>query len=120
LLHPYALWAFAQQIAWMLSEPAGAVQIGLDLGLTLFATWLCLIEWKHHPGLALYGLAVTWVSLATGQLVSQNRYVLAAFPIYFVLARWGRAPAFDRGWLLVSLFLLVLYHIQFTQGLWTG
>jgi hypothetical protein len=81
---------------------------------------MCLIEWKHHPGLALYGLGATWVSLATGQLVSQNRYVLIVFPIFFVLARWGKHPAFDRAWTLISLLLLALYLVQFTQGLWTG
>jgi hypothetical protein len=119
-LHPYAALALIQQIGWMTVDSNGLVQIGLDIAFTLFATGMCLIEWKHHPGLALYGLGATWVSLATGQLVSQNRYVLIVFPIFFVLARWGKHPAFDRAWTLISLLLLALYLVQFTQGLWTG
>jgi len=119
-LHPYALLALFQQFAWMGLHPNGLVQIGFDLLFTLFASWLCLLEWKRHAGLALYGLGATWVSLATGQLVSQNRYVLVVVPIFFVLARWGKNAAFDRVWTIVSLLLLTLYLIQFTQGLWTG
>ena len=120
LLHPYAILALIQQIGWMTVDSAGLVQVGFDIVFTGFATVLCLIEWKHHPGLALYGLGVTWVSLTTGQLVSQNRYVLAVVPIFLVLARWGKNLAVDRIWTIVSLLLLTLYLIQFTQGLWTG
>ena len=120
LLHPYAILALIQQMGWMGLHPNGAVQIGFDLGFTLFATIMCLIAWNKHSGLALYGLAVTWTSLATGQLVSQNRYVLMVLPIFLVLARWGKHWAFDRVWTIISLLLLALYLIQFTQGLWTG
>ena len=119
-LHPYAVLALIQQLGWMTVDSNGLIHIGLDIAFTLFATALCLIEWKQHPGLALYGLGATWVSLTTGQLVSQNRYVLVVIPMYFVLARWGKHPAFDRAWTLVSVLLLALYLIQFTQGLWTG
>lgn len=120
LLEPYAAKAFLQQLAWMTAHPNGLIQIGMDIALTLFATVMCLLEWRRHAGLALYGLAATWVSLTTGQLVSQNRYVLAVVPIFFVLARWGARPTVDRIWTTVSLVLLTLYLIQFTQGLWTG
>lgn len=120
LLQPQAVLAFLQQIGWMGADSHGTVQIGLDIALTLLATVMCLVEWKHHPGLALYGLAATWVSLSTGQLVSQNRYVLIVVPIFFVLARWGRDVSVDRIWTIVSVLLLALYLVQFTQGLWTG
>jgi hypothetical protein len=119
-LHPYAMLALVQQLGWMTVDSNGLAQIGLDIVFTVFATAMCLIEWKRHPGLALYGLGATWVSLTTGQLVSQNRYVLIVIPIFFVLARWGEHPAFDRVWTLVSLLLLALYLMQFTQGFWTG
>jgi hypothetical protein len=120
LLQPQAVLAFIQQIGWMGSGGNGLIQIGLDVGFTLFVTVLCLLEWNRHSGLALYGLAVTWTSLTTGQLVSQNRYVLVAVPIFFVVARWGRHPSADRIWTIFSLLLLALYLIQFTQGFWTG
>jgi hypothetical protein len=120
LLQPQAVLAFMQQIGWMGVAGNGTVQIGLDIVLTLFATGMCLLEWNRHSGLALYGLGATYVSLATGQLVSQNRYVLIVIPIFFVLARWGRNPIIDRVWTIVSLLLLAMYLIQFTQGFWTG
>ncbi|MBZ0305779.1 MAG: hypothetical protein K8I82_06895, partial [Anaerolineae bacterium] len=120
LLQPQALLAFIQQLGWMGVDSNGLIQIGLDITLTLFATVMCLLEWNRHSGLALYGLGATYVSLATGQLVSQNRYVLIVIPIFFVLARWGRNPAADRIWTIISLLLLTMYLIQFTQGFWTG
>lgn len=120
LLHPAAVLALIQQIGWMGAHPNGTIQIGFDLLLTLFTTMMCLLEFWRHSGLALYGLAATWISLATGQLVSQNRYVLIVIPIYFVLVRWGQNKAIDRTWTVISLLLLALYQIQFTQGLWTG
>jgi hypothetical protein len=119
-LHPLALCIFAQQIAWMGTNAAGLVHIGLDLALTLLATALSIREWKWHPGLALYGLAAIWLPLGTGQLVSQNRYVLIVIPMLLGLTRWGRNPLFDRLWTVVSLLLLAMYTILFTQGFWTG
>lgn len=120
LLQPQAVLAFIQQLGWMGVDSNGLIQIGLDIALTLFATLMCLLEWNRHSGLALYGLGATYISLATGQLVSQNRYVLVVIPIFFVLARWGRNPAVDRVWTVISLLLLTMYLIQFTQGFWTG
>lgn len=120
LLQPQAVLAFVQQLGWMGTSSNGMVQIGLDLALTLFATVMCLLEWNRHSGLALYGLGATYVSLATGQLVSQNRYVLIVIPIFFVLARWGKNPGVDRVWTIISLLLLTMYLVQFTQGFWTG
>jgi hypothetical protein len=119
-LQPLALCIFAQQIAWIGTEPAGLVHVGLDLILTLFATVLSLREWKWHRGLALYGLAAIWLPLATGQLVSQNRYVLIVIPMLFVLTRWGRNPLFDRLWVMLSLLLFAMYTILYTHGFWTG
>lgn len=119
-LHPLALCIFAQQIAWLGTNTAGFVAVGLDLVLTLFATALSLREWKWHPGLALYGLAAIWLPLGTGQLVSQNRYVLIVLPMFMVLARWGRNPVFDRVWTIISLLLFAMYTILYTQGFWAG
>lgn len=119
-MQPLALCIFGQQIAWMGTEEAGFVHVGLDLALTILATAASLREWKWHPGLALYGLAAIWLPLATGQLVSQNRYVLVVVPMLFVLIRWGENPVFDRVWTILSLLLFALYTVLFTQGFWTG
>ncbi len=119
-LHPLALCIFAQQIAWLGTNVVGFVAIGLDILLTLLATILSIYEWKWHPGLALYGLTAVWLPLGTGQLVSQNRYVLIVIPIYMMLARWGKNAIFDRLWTIVSLLLFSLYTILYTQGFWAG
>ncbi|MCB9436347.1 MAG: hypothetical protein H6673_05045 [Anaerolineales bacterium] len=119
-LHPLALCIFVQQFGWMFTDPAGLVTVGLDIALTLFATALSIREWKWHPGLALYGLAAIWLPLGTGQLVSQNRYVLIVVPMLLVLTRWGRHAVFDRIWTILSLVLFALYTMLYTQGFWAG
>jgi hypothetical protein len=119
-LQPVALCIFLQQVVWIGTNAAGAVTVGLDIALTLLATTLSIREWKFHPGLALYGLAAVWLPLGTGQLVSQNRYVLIIIPMFMVLARWGRNPVFDRVWTISSLLLFGLYTILYTQGFWAG
>lgn len=119
-LQPLALCIFAQQVGWLATNAAGTIAVGLDAVLTLFATALSIREWKWHPGLALYGLAAIWLPLGTGQLVSQNRYVLIVIPIYLVLARWGRNPTFDRIWTMLSLVLFGMYTILYTHGFWAG
>lgn len=119
-LHPLALCIFVQQMGWMVTNAAGLVAVGFDFVLTLFATFLSIREWKWHPGLALYGLGAIWLPLGTGQLVSQNRYVLIVVPMLFMLTRWGRNPVFDRVWTIISLLLFAMYAILFTQGFWAG
>ena len=119
-LHPLALCIFVQQMVWMGTNAAGLVAVGFDFVLTLFATILSIREWKWHPGLALYGLAAIWLPLGTGQLVSQNRYVLIVVPMLLMLTRWGRNPIFDRVWTIISLLLFAMYTILYTQGFWAG
>lgn len=119
-LHPLALCIFVQQMVWMFTNTVGLIAVGFDLFLSLFATALSIREWKWHPGLALYGLAATWLPLATGQLVSQNRYVLIVVPMLLVLSRWGRNAVFDRAWTIFSLLFFALYTILYTQGFWAG
>ncbi len=119
-MQPVTLCILAQQLGWMVTNTTGLVTVGFDLLLTLFATSLSIREWKWHPGLALYGLAAIWLPLGTGQLVSQNRYVLIVVPMIMVLARWGRNPIFDRVWTILSLLLFAMYTVLFTQGFWAG
>jgi hypothetical protein len=110
----------ADQLGQMLTDPMGAVQISLDIGLAGMGLWACWRTRRDWPGLALYGAAVILVPLATGTLVSLNRYTLVAVPLYLALARAGRNPLFDRLWTLISVLLLALYLIAFAHGYWVG
>lgn len=110
----------SHQLGQMLTDPMGAVQIGLDVALPLITLWACWRVWRVAPGLALYGAAVVILPLVTGTLVSLNRYALAAAPAFLGLATAGRDPLFDRLWTLGSTLLLALYVVTFAHGYWVG
>ncbi|MEU7172337.1 MULTISPECIES: hypothetical protein [Micromonospora] len=67
-----------------------------------------------------YTLVVVLVPLSMGTPVYKSllRYLLAAFPVAFVLARWARRPGLD-GWLTAALALLqgALFAVWLTY--WT-
>ncbi len=110
----------AHQLGQMLTDPMGAVQIGLDIALPALALWACWRVRRLAPGLALYGAAVVILPLVTGTLVSLNRYALAATPAFLGLALAGRSPLFDRLWTLGSALVLALYVMVFAHGYWVG
>jgi hypothetical protein len=113
------LLIFAGDLLYILREP-NAIHIVLDLALTGIALAACWIERKRFPGLALYGLGAILLGIGSGQLVSMNRYALAVFPIYFVLARWGQHPAWDKLWTFISLLWFGLYLVLYVHGFWVG
>lgn len=114
-----ALGVFFGDLLYTLREPM-AVHILLDLALTLLAAVACVVELRRRPGLALYGLGALAMGVGSGQLVSMNRYALAVVPLFLVLTRWGRRPAFDRVWTVVSLLWFALYVVLYVHGFWVG
>lgn len=110
----------SHQLGQMVTDPMGAVQIGLDVALPLLALWGCWRVRRAAPGLALYGAAAVILPLVTGTLVSLNRYALAATPAFLGLATAGRDPLVDRLWTLGSVLLLALHVVTFAHGYWAG
>ena len=120
LFNPDGPRELAHQLGQMLTDPMGAVQIGLDLALPALVLWACWRIRHLAPGLSFYGVAVVILPLVTGTLVSLNRYALAAAPAFLGLALAGRDPLFDRLWTLGSVLVLALYTVAFAHGYWVG
>ena len=120
VLNRDGLREISHQLGQMLTDPMGAVQIGLDVALPALALWACWRIRRAAPGLALYGAAVVILPLVTGTLVSLNRYALAATPAFLGLALAGRSALFDRLWTLGSALVLALYVVAFAHGYWVG
>jgi hypothetical protein len=118
LFDPHGVQTILNDLGYMLTHRMGAVQIATDLALTLLAGWSCWHTRHDWPGLALYGGAALLLPLATGQIVSMNRYALVVVPLYLVLARQGYL--IDRLWTWFSVLLLALGLIGFVHGYWTG
>ena len=60
------------------------------------------------------------VPLSSGLLMSQRRYVWTLFPMFFVLARWGEHPWFDRAFTALSLLGLGFFTALFANWYWVG
>ena len=57
------------------------------------------------------------MAVSSGLLMSQRRYVWTLFPIFFVLARWGERPWFDRAFTAFSLLGLGLIAVGVLDAL---
>ncbi len=90
---------------------AGAAVAGLALSLALF---------RQRASYALYALATLLLPLSTGNPAGFLRYSFAAFPIFILLARWGRQTIFDRAFSLASILGLALYTMLWVQGYWAS
>ncbi len=68
---------------------------------------------------ALYMFAVLATALATGTMMSINRYALLLFPLPILLAS-VRSTEAKFGWALISTLLLTLYTTLFVNWYWAG
>ena len=97
-----------------------SVYYGIEFGAMLLALVAIMLTAQRYPGLALFGLAVFIISLASGVAQGMHRYVLAAPSIFILLSRWGRSEAFDRAWTGASVLLMGLLATLFTFDMWVG
>jgi hypothetical protein len=75
---------------------------------------------RRSPALALYSLATIVFSLTSGSAQGMHRYVITAPAVFLVLARWGRHEVFDRAWTLVSVLLMGVFAIMFSDDFRAG
>ena len=108
---------------WLQALRAGALPLNdwFDLGIVLFflaTAFMLLYRQQWVEGLFVW-LGVM-LPISSGLLMSQRRYVWVLFPVYVLLARWGRRPWADR--LITALFLSlqVLFIVLFANGYWVG
>ncbi len=90
-----------------------AVTLGLACGMAL-------LRRRQYP-LAVYALLSLLVALSSALLQSQARYAMVVFPVYIVLASWGRRAKVDQliRAVFVALFALMtaLFAAHFTLAL---
>lgn len=101
-------------------NPQAAVFYAIEF-LTVLLTVVCIIKtWKEQRELALFSLGVLVLAYTSGVAQGMVRYLLAAPSIFFVLAGWGRKPAFDRAWSIASTLLMAMLAILFTFDFWVS
>lgn len=93
---------------------------GLEFAAILIALITCFFLLRRRPELALYGLAAIFFAFTTGSAQGMVRYVLAAPPLFFITARWGKNQAFDRIWTIACILLMGIELTLFTFDFWVA
>jgi len=96
-----------------------------DLIFAVLLIEMCVVAWRALPRTyAIYCIATTWLVLSTtvhnspAPMLSIPRYSLGIFPIFFLLAKLGANPRWDRIILISSATLLGIYMAMFATWYW--
>jgi len=136
-VHGAAAWAREPQsplelIAGLLQSPAGGWGSALLAGRVHFNDWLdfAFVVLFLILGLVLFyqkrwseGAFVTLgvlLSISSGLLMSQRRYMWVLFPAFIILAKWGDRPWIDKLITTTSLVLLAIFTALYANGYWVG
>jgi hypothetical protein len=80
----------------------------------------CGMGFKKYPDLAIFGMAVVFLSFTSGPAQGMHRYILAAPPVFLQLSSWGENRAFDRTWTILSVLVMGIFAALFTFDMWAG
>jgi hypothetical protein len=75
---------------------------------------------SRDPGVALFSLAVVFLSVFSGSAGSMARYMLIVPALYIFLAQLGKNRIFDRAWTVFSILLLGMEASLFAVDMWVG
>ncbi|MCB8968610.1 MAG: hypothetical protein H6660_17135 [Ardenticatenaceae bacterium] len=108
---------------WGAALLAGHVHLDnwLDFGFILvflFLGFVLLYQRRWSEGV--FVLLGVIIPFSSGLLMSQRRYMWVLFPVFILLAQWGKRPWLDRLVTAVSLVCLALFTILFANGYWVG
>ncbi|MBL8063641.1 MAG: hypothetical protein JNK32_11505 [Anaerolineales bacterium] len=106
-----ALWENNSQAAFYYTLEFAAVALAMTA---------CLLLFRERPEVSAFGLAMIFFSMTSGVPQGMIRYVLAAPAMFWVLARWGRNPVFDKIWTLASILLLGMEVMLFSFNFWVA
>lgn len=97
--------------------PAAVTALFVLAGLRGSRTWLP----AYRVWFWLYFLVVLGLSFTTqGPFYSFIRFALLAFPAFFVFAQWGEQRWFHLAYVAVSLLLLTISTMLFSQWYWVA
>jgi hypothetical protein len=118
----YSFFAWAEAFRTMLagSNPQHTAYyltefLGLAIGIVA-----CAAAFRTHPEIAWFSFAVILISWGSGPAQGIHRYILGAPAVFISLARWGRHPAFDRAWTILSLLLMGMLAMLFAFNMWVA
>ncbi len=125
----HARFVFPWENVWatvsVLTNGKGSIVDALNLIVTLGLLGMMFPVWKKLPLeytlLSLLMLLAPMLRMTTTQpLVSMTRYALAVFPVFIVLAMWGKNPWVNRLVLYSSVLLQLYLSAQFILWGWVA
>ena len=112
-------WTQALQSLSMDILPRGA-NYSLIIFLFILAIAACIKCMKEYPEVAWLSITVILISWGSGPASGMHRYVLTAPAVFVALAHWGKNPAFDRVWTLISILWMGLLAAMFAMNMWVA
>lgn len=101
-------------------NPQAAAYYILEWSAVILGFLACGLGFKKYPDLAMFGMAVVFLSFTSGPAQGMHRYILAAPPVFLQLSSWGKNRAFDRTWTILSVLTMGAYAALFTFDMWAG
>jgi hypothetical protein len=102
---------------------AGGIHVDNWLDFTFVVVFLALgiiLLTKKRWSEGVFVTLGVLLSMSSGLLMSQRRYMWVLFPAFIVLAQWGDRPWADRLITTISLVCLALFTAMFANGYWVG
>ena len=93
----------------------------LELIFTALMIGVLIGGWKRlKPSYIAYMALSILVPMSTSSLMSMPRFALVLFPMFVILALWGRRPAVNNAIVAFSLPLLGLFTVLFADWYWVA
>ncbi len=118
---PGAVMDWTQAIA---SLSMDILQRGANYSIIIFlfilALAACIYCLKTYPEVAWASILIILISWGSGPASGMHRYVLTAPAVFVALAHWGKHPAFDRAWTLISILWMGALAAIFAMNMWVA
>lgn len=112
-------WPWQPYVALFDRDLAPKDIVDLIFGLGLLALAVLTVR-KLEPSYGWYAVVSYWFVTAWGTLESVPRYALAVFPIFIVLALYGRDRVFHHGYVVGATAFATLFMVLFSVWRWVA
>lgn len=93
----------------------------LELTFTALMIFVLLAGWKKlKPSYIAYMALSILIPMSTSSLMSMPRFALVLFPMFAILALWGKRPSINNAIVAFSLPLLGLFTVLFADWYWVA
>ncbi|HJR80462.1 MAG TPA: mannosyltransferase family protein [Anaerolineales bacterium] len=113
-------WKNAFDYAGSLGGGHGQIYFAIEAGSILLALIASVWLLRYDLAVALFSLAIVFLSVFSGSAGSMARYMLIVPALYIFLAQLGKNRTFDRSWTLFSILLLGMEASLFAEDMWVG